>query len=135
MLLLGYPEAISGAVGGFGGGVAQIIVLGPCTYLVTASVAAEKGTSMLSLVKKTYLSNGIRGFFPGGTALMLRQGTNWASRQGFTDVARTYIKKQKTGPNPKLSIFEETMSGIIGRNCCYVVCVFSTYRDVFLLLF
>ena len=38
----GLSDISSGLVGGFGGGVAQVSVLGPCTYLVTASVTGEE---------------------------------------------------------------------------------------------
>ena len=34
----GLSDISSGLIGGFGGGVAQVSVLGPCTFLVTASV-------------------------------------------------------------------------------------------------
>ena len=37
----GLSEITSGLIGGFGGGVAQVSVLGPCTFLVTASVTGE----------------------------------------------------------------------------------------------
>ena len=32
----------------------------------------------------------VGGFYKGGTALMLRQGSNWASRQGLTDLIREW---------------------------------------------
>ena len=37
----GLHDITSGLIGGFGGGVAQVSVLGPCTFLVTASVTGE----------------------------------------------------------------------------------------------
>ena len=46
---------------------------------------------------------------------MLRQGTNWASRQGFTDAIRMGMKVNYHGDkNAKLSIPEEALAGIIG---------------------
>jgi len=39
----------------------------------------------------TYREKGIAGFYRGGTALMLRQGSNWASRQGITDIIRNMM--------------------------------------------
>ena len=58
--------------------------MGPCTYLITASVAgaSASGGAMgtLDRIKNTYARGGIGGFYQGGTALMLRQGSNWASR-------------------------------------------------------
>jgi hypothetical protein len=34
-------------------------------------------------------SHGVKGFYPGGTAIAFRQATNWASRQGFTEGVRS----------------------------------------------
>ena len=111
---VGISDVPAGILGGFGGGVSQVIVLGPCTYLVTASVNAEKGTSVLKLAQDTFSSRGIRGFYHGGVALMLRQGTNWASRQAFTDAARKAIRARKSDPKAKLSLVEEASCGIVG---------------------
>jgi hypothetical protein len=64
---------------------------------------------------------GIRGFYPGGTALMLRQGSNWASRQGLTDVIRELLKSRYVGSNGivstknvRLSTSEEAIAGVVG---------------------
>ena len=86
----GASDLSSGLVGGFGGGVAQVIVVAPCTYLVTASVTGDKSMSLLTRITQTYQRSGIGGFYKGGTALMLRQGSNWASRQGLTDLIREW---------------------------------------------
>lgn len=60
------------------------------------------------------VARGISGFYQGGTALMLRQGSNWASRQGFTDAIRSQFLKRHSEPNPKLSAGEESLAGVIG---------------------
>ena len=112
---LGAGEVTAGLVGGFGGGVAQVTVLGPCTFLVTAAVTGDKGISTMDRVKSTYAKSGIGGFYRGGTALMLRQGSNWASRQGFTDAIRIQMKvRLHNDKNYKLSVGEEALAGIIG---------------------
>lgn len=114
---MGLSEVPAGTIGGFGGGVAQVIVLGPCTYLVTASVTAPKETSVISLMLNTFKSRGLGGFYHGGTALMLRQGSNWASRQAFTDLARNYFKSRNNEiAKTKLSVGEEALSGIFGTH-------------------
>ncbi len=61
--------------------------MGPCTFLVTAMVTNTSGKDKgaASIVKEAWQKNGIKGFYPGGTAIAFRQATNWASRQGFTD--------------------------------------------------
>ncbi|CDJ59886.1 mitochondrial carrier domain-containing protein, putative [Eimeria maxima] len=78
-----------------------------------------------------------KGLYPGGSAIALRQMTNWASRQGFTEVARDYFLKKKIAAQQqqqqqqqqqvqqqrqqrqqmagvKLSVTEELLSGCIG---------------------
>jgi hypothetical protein len=107
---LGLGEISSGLIGGFGGGVSQVTVLGPCTFLVTAAVTGDKSSSVLQKAKQTYAANGIKGFYRGGVALMLRQGSNWASRQALTDYIRILLKRNHTDSKSKLSIAEEVKS-------------------------
>ena len=50
---------------------------------------------------------------------MLRQGSNWASRQGLTDLCRTQIRSYRcsNGGDPsqyRLGIFDETIAGTVG---------------------
>eukprot|EP01038_Epipyxis_sp_PR26KG_P007117 gene7117-9713_t len=117
---VGLGDVSAGLLGGFGGGCAQVTVLGPCTFLVTAAVTGDKSTSLYNLAVNTYRTQGIGGFYHGGTALILRQGSNWASRQALTDVARKFLKDAKVArnggnsDNVKLSVGEEAISGIIG---------------------
>lgn len=118
----GLDEVSAGLIGGFGGGVAQVTVMGPCTFLVTAAVMGDKSVSLWQRTKATYLKSGIGGFYHGGTALIMRQGTNWASRQGFTDIVRNFFKRRHIEGNAddvdlktvKLAVWEETLSGTIG---------------------
>lgn len=117
---LGVDDVASGVIGGFGGGVCQVSVMGPCTFLITASVSANadksaKQMGIMERIRYTYGKGGINAFYQGGTALMLRQGSNWASRQGLTDFARERIKQFKGGDSStRLSIGEEALAGIIG---------------------
>lgn len=114
---IGLSDTAAGVLGGFGGGCAQVGVLGPCTFLITAKVAAKAGTeiSTTQRIKDTWKDHGLKGFYRGGTALMLRQGTNWASRQGITDLVRSSFKSRHADPKTsKLSVWEELASGIIG---------------------
>jgi hypothetical protein len=71
---MGMSEGYAGLIGGFGGGVAQVTVMGPCTFLVTAAVTGDKSISLFSRVQTTWRTQGIGGFYHGGTALILRQG-------------------------------------------------------------
>lgn len=115
----GMGEAGAGVVGGFGGGIAQVTIMGPCTFLVTAAVTGDKSVSIWQRTTSTYKAQGIKGFYHGGTALMFRQGTNWASRQGFTDVVRNFLKKRKAREGQelkdvKLNLTEEAVAGVVG---------------------
>eukprot|EP01006_Ploeotia_vitrea_P006706 TRINITY_DN14473_c0_g1_i1.p1 TRINITY_DN14473_c0_g1~~TRINITY_DN14473_c0_g1_i1.p1 ORF type:complete len:279 (-),score=-20.59 TRINITY_DN14473_c0_g1_i1:26-862(-) len=112
---LGLDIGTSGLLGGFGGGVAQVTIMGPCTFLVTAAVTGDKSIGFGERIATTFKKQGIGGFYRGGTALIFRQGTNWASRQGFTDIIRSQFLKSH-GPNgsKKLALWEEAVSGLIG---------------------
>eukprot|EP01035_Chromulina_nebulosa_P020319 gene20319-26376_t len=111
----GLSDLSASLIGGFGGGVAQVTVLGPCTFLVTAAVTGDKSVSIIQRATQTYKTQGIGGFYHGGTALMLRQGSNWASRQAITELVRGQFKARHKNPEKaKLSILEEAVSGIIG---------------------
>merc|ERR1719408_1006505 len=84
----GASSTMAGFLAGAGGGVCQTTVMGPCTFLVTAVVTGDKNTAVGSLISKTWAEKGIKGFYPGGTAIAFRQASNWASRQGLTEWAR-----------------------------------------------
>ncbi len=53
----------------------QVVVMGPCTFLVTAAVTGGKHVSVFSKASEVWQSKGIKGFYPGGTAIAFRQGT------------------------------------------------------------
>jgi hypothetical protein len=115
---VGMSDLSSGLVGGFGGGVAQVSVVGPCTYLVTAAVTGDKNVTLMQRIAMTYRQQGIGGFYHGGTALMLRQGSNWASRQGLTDVIRMWLLRrggsQGGHSRTRLTVAEEALAGVVG---------------------
>ena len=113
--MVGLGDVTAGLLGGFGGGVAQVIVLGPCTFLVTAAVVGNKNVSMTQRFVDTFKTHGISGFYRGGVALMLRQGSSWASRQGFTEYFRGLMRKHHDNPKTaKLSVGEEMVAGFFG---------------------
>ena len=94
MTKAGASDVTAGLVGGFAGGCSQVIIMGPCTFLVTAAVTGDKSVSVFKRMGDTFKSRGIGGFYQGGTALLLRQGSNWASRQGLTDLVREFMKSR-----------------------------------------
>jgi hypothetical protein len=115
-LAMGMSPSTSGFLAGAGGGVCQVSVMGPCTYLVTALVTGDKSVTLSQRIVQTFRTQGVQGFYPGGVPIAFRQATNWASRQGFTDAVREAIKRVRH-ENPataKLSVGEEVTAGIIG---------------------
>lgn len=111
----GASEGLSGFIAGAGGGVCQTSVMGPCTFLVTAAVNGDKSISTSQRISNVYRLQGIKGFYPGGTAVAFRQATNWASRQGFTEVVRKRIKLMLHGDkDARLSVSQEIFSAFIG---------------------
>ena len=108
----GASPAVAGALAGAGGGVAQVSVMAPCTFLVTGAVTGDKSIGTWERARRTYAAKGIAGFYPGGTAIAFRQATNWASRQGFTEAVRSRLKDGD--PDAKLTKTQEVVAGVIG---------------------
>ena len=106
----------AGALAGAGGGIAQTAVIAPATYVVTARVTGGPGESTSSILRRTYAAKGLAGFYPGGSAIAMRQCTNWASRQGFTEAVRDRFKVAFHGGDrgAKLTKTQEIGAGIVG---------------------
>eukprot|EP00171_Calliarthron_tuberculosum_P007044 IDg7044t1 len=96
---------------GAGGGVCQVAVMGPCTYLVTATVTSQRGVA--EVTRETYSRGGVRAFYPGGSAIAFRQASNWASRQGITEWVRIQARSRKRD-GTALTKGEEGLCGVIG---------------------
>lgn len=112
---VGVPQTTSGFVSGAMGGVAQTIVMGPSTFLVTAMVLGKEGATLSTVISRTWKEKGLVGFYPGGSAVAARQASNWASRQGFTEAVRSQIGQCFHGDKrARLSVKEEAMAGIVG---------------------
>ena len=64
--------------------------MGPCTYLVTN--AAVSGASVPALLRETLAGpGGASTLYTGAGAVAARQATNWASRQGLTELCQAAI--------------------------------------------
>ena len=109
---------LAGVIAGAGGGIAQVSVMGPCTYLVTGAVNDPSGKSSIERIRETYARAGVKGFYPGGTAIAFRQATNWASRQGFTEIVREKAKAvwypDVDSKEVKMTKGQEVVCGVIG---------------------
>jgi hypothetical protein len=105
-------NTMTGVIGGAGAGVCQTTVMGPCTFVVTAVVTGSKDTSVMKTVSDTWAAKGLKGFYPGASAIAARQASNWAMRQGFTEFVRDKVKGV-LGVE-KLSVPQEALCGAIG---------------------
>lgn len=83
--------ATIGFVAGACGGACQAVVMTPCSLLVTATAAGAGGGSVLGAARDIWSNKGLAGFYRGSGAVAARQATNWASRQGITDLVRPRI--------------------------------------------
>jgi len=114
----GIGMTMSGFIAGAGGGVCQVSVMGPTTFMVTAMVTGDGKKGLKQIFGDAYKAKGIKGFYPGGTAIAFRQASNWASRQGFTDAVRSVMLStfhdQKANPEAKLTVGQEVCSGMMG---------------------
>jgi len=118
VMAAGISQTPAGFIAGAGGGICQVSVMGPCTFLVTAVVTGAGGKGgVMETASKTWAEKGIKGFYPGGSAIAFRQATNWASRQGFTDAVRTVMLSVTGGDGTgsgKLTVGQEVTSGMLG---------------------
>jgi len=105
-------NTMTGIIGGAGAGVCQTVVMGPCTFIVTAVVTGDKGTSVGKTVADTWAQKGLKGFYPGATAIAARQASNWAMRQGFTEFVMDQMKSF-TGQE-KLGMGQQALCGAVG---------------------
>lgn len=111
----GVGKVTAGFAAGAGAGVCQVVVMGPCTFLVTAAVTGGGQTSISSTISQTLRDKGLLGFYPGGLAIAFRQATNWASRQGLTDVVRSRMRTAiHSDPNAKLTSSQDALCGCLG---------------------
>jgi len=113
---LGFGNTVNGIVAGAGAGVAQTSVMGPCTFVVTAVVTGGKDVSVGKTVSTTWAEKGLKGFYPGASAIAARQASNWAMRQGFTEFVMDNMRRALHGDNTdaKLSVPQQALCGAIG---------------------
>lgn len=113
-LVMGLPPTVAALAGGLVGGLAQSIVMTPCSLLFT-SVNLHRGKpgfeSASSVARRIIQENGIAGMYAGLGPMALRQSTNWASRTTFTEIARTSFKMSQYG------MLGEIGAGVLGGIC------------------
>ncbi|KAI5451448.1 Mitochondrial DNA replication protein yhm2 [Naganishia albida] len=100
---LGVGPAVSGLLGGMGGGVAQAYAtMGICTCMKTVEITRHKVAASgakppgtWSVFMDIYRREGIKGINKGVNAVAVRQMTNWGSRMGFARLAETSIRSMR----------------------------------------
>lgn len=60
LLAAGVGKSATGFLAGAGGGVCQVVVMGPCTFLVTAAVTGDKAISTSQRITNVYNAHGIK---------------------------------------------------------------------------
>ena len=122
LLVWGTPRTTAALAGGLVGGVAQAIVMTPAGLIFTAlnsnnnHGSKSKGTKSLTrqpenaiqIVRRVVHEKGIWGMYAGMKPMCIRQATNWASRAGFTEIARTTLQLSQYG------LIGEIVAGTIG---------------------
>ena len=100
-------------LGGLVGGVAQASVMTPAGLVFTSlnyhrgQPGHEEDTAW-TVIRRIVSTQGLAGMYAGAGPMALRQATNWASRAGLTEVARTTLKLSSKG------LMGEIGSGILG---------------------
>lgn len=106
-------STLAALVGGCMGGVAQAFVMTPAG-LVFTSLNVNKKTpghekdNAIVVTRRIIEQKGLLGMYVGMKPMIIRQATNWASRAGFTEIARTVFGLSKYG------LLGEIGSGVIG---------------------
>lgn len=96
----GFGGAMSGLLGGMGGGVAQAYAtMGFCTCMKTVEITRHKQAASgvkppgtFTVFMDIYRREGIKGINKGVNAVAVRQMTNWGSRMGFARLAENSIR-------------------------------------------
>ncbi|KJP88008.1 hypothetical protein AK88_02283 [Plasmodium fragile] len=93
---LNINQTTSGFIGGAFGGISQSFVMTPCTFFITASI--DNKINYKKKIVDIFKNRGFTTLYNGNSAMCLRQGTNWASRQGITEWVRNLFieRKRKT---------------------------------------
>jgi Mitochondrial carrier protein len=93
----GASPTVAALAGGLVGGVMQSVVMTPAGMIFTAlnNQKKKKGSkkeTAVQVIQRVVAEKGLAGMFVGMQPMCIRQATNWASRSGFTELARAPLK-------------------------------------------
>lgn len=111
ILANGGSSTMAALCGGFVGGVVQSLVMTPSGMIFT-SLNVNKGLyeneNALTVAQRIWKQKGLKGMYSGIVPMAIRQSTNWASRAGLTEFARTQLRMSQFG------LWGELGSGVLG---------------------
>ncbi|KAL3909934.1 MAG: hypothetical protein SGILL_007892 [Bacillariaceae sp.] len=95
------------------GGVAQALVMTPAGMIFTSlnvnrGKKGHENDNAITVMRRIIKEKGLLGMYSGMGPMCMRQASNWASRSGFTELARTNLRMSQFG------VWGEIGSGIIG---------------------
>ncbi len=115
ILANGGSSTLAALCGGCVGGIAQALIMTPAGVIFTTLNVNQgregynrNNNNALLVTKAIWKERGIRGLYTGIGPMVIRQSTNWASRAGLTELARTQFHLSNYG------VWGEIGSGIIG---------------------
>jgi hypothetical protein len=106
-------STLAALAGGCMGGVAQAIIMTP-TGLVFTNLSVNRkrpgyeNDNAFTVTQRILKEKGVAGMYVGAKPMVIRQASNWASRAGFTEIARTVLGLSKYG------VMGEIGSGVLG---------------------
>lgn len=110
---LGAPPTWTALGGGLVGGFGQALVMTPAGMIFTSlnvrRTAGDTDGNAWTVTGRVFRERGgWKGLYSGFTPMALRQASNWASRAGLTEVARSVLGLHRYG------LYGEIGSGILG---------------------
>ena len=112
-LAMGASPFVAALAAGTVGGVAQALVMTPAGMVFTSlnvnrGKKGHENDNAVTVVRRIVSEKGVLGLYAGMGPMCMRQASNWASRSGFTEIARTNLRMSQYG------VWGEIGSGIIG---------------------
>lgn len=113
----------TGSIAGAGGGVCQTVVMSPLTYVVTYKMKhpTENGKGMVQILREAGLGRAYGSALP----MALRQGSNWALRQGINDL---FVGRATTAAGRPLTTPEKVVLGLVAGCCACINQPFEVLR-------
>ena len=104
------PGPMVGFLAGAAGGASQAVVMAPCSLLVTAATAETgRGESVSVMARRIWKQGGVASVYRGAGAVAARQASNWASRQGLTELIRPLV----SAPGPLGEVVSGCLAGCL----------------------